>query len=109
MRKNNTNGFYKRIGQLIKKKRVATEPLISQETLGRLIGLSRVSVVNIEQGKHRIHIHTLFDIANVLQEDVSEFFPGDYSKEKIVSNVKVSSEEINNLMEQAESKKGMKK
>lgn len=39
---------------------------ITQETLGKKVGLTRVSINNIENGNQRITLHTIENVANAL-------------------------------------------
>lgn len=49
---------------------------ISQEQLGEIIGIDRVAIGYIEQGRRSPKLSTLFDIAQALDTEVSEFFKG---------------------------------
>lgn len=40
---------------------------MTQEKLGRLVGLSRTSITNIEKGRQHVSLHHLVSIANALQ------------------------------------------
>ena len=40
---------------------------MTQERLGRLVGLSRTSITNIEKGRQHISLHQLFAIAEALR------------------------------------------
>lgn len=56
--------IYHKIGRniyLLRKQRKMT-----QESLAQLLRLSRTSVSNMEKGTHRIQIHILYQIAEVL-------------------------------------------
>ena len=68
------NNFYQSLGLNIKKAREEKMGL-TQEKLAKSIGMSRTSIVNIEQGRHHIQIHTLIDISNKLNTDISELIP----------------------------------
>lgn len=46
---------------------------LSQEDLGLLVGLSRVSIVNIEKGKQSPPIHKLLTLCKKLQKPLSYF------------------------------------
>ncbi len=63
--------FYKRLGVLLKEERKRAE--ISQETLSDYLGLSRVSVVNIEKGKQKVQVHTLIEIIKFLKIPSEDF------------------------------------
>lgn len=56
--------LYWTIGETIREARHAQG--ISQEELAKRVGLSRVSIVNIECGRQRLPIATLYDIADAL-------------------------------------------
>ena len=40
---------------------------MTQEKLGRLVGLSRTSITNIEKGRQHVSLHQLFAIAEALR------------------------------------------
>ena len=62
---------YKRLGEIIKEFRLKKE--VKQDLLADFTGLSRISIVNIEQGTQKVQIHTLLEIAKYLQIPVAEF------------------------------------
>lgn len=65
--------FYQELGGRIRNYR---EPKgLSQEALGRAVGLTRTSISNIEKGRQRVLAHSLLDIANVLGVEVMQLFP----------------------------------
>lgn len=61
-----TDNLYRAFGQLVQAHRRRIEGM-TQEELGRRIGLSRTSVTNIERGRHHVSLHHLFRIAKALQ------------------------------------------
>lgn len=63
--------LYKKIGHAIKSARKARG--MNQEELGKLINLSRASVVNIESGKQRITVEKLLTISNATGFKISDF------------------------------------
>lgn len=63
------------IGILIKQHRI--ERGQTQRQLAAVIGLSRPSVVNMEQGNQGISITTLYAIARALEIDVTQLIPID--------------------------------
>lgn len=67
--------LYPEIGKAISRQRRAATPKVSQEQLAASVGLSRASIVNIERGRHRIQIHTLYDIAQALGVDAHSLLP----------------------------------
>jgi transcriptional regulator with XRE-family HTH domain len=65
--------YYQVIGELIAVKRKVIK--IRQEDLAKAIGLTRTSIVNIEAGRQRLSIHTLYRIADVLKTDIHSLLP----------------------------------
>ncbi len=65
--------IYPQVGQKMRKLRM--ERRLSQKDLAQAIGLSRTSVVNIERGRQKILLHTLYDIADVFEVPVTELLP----------------------------------
>lgn len=70
---NNTDVFYKRIGENIRAKR--KERGLSQEGLARAIGLKRPSMSNIEKGRQNILLHTFCDIVETLDSNANALLP----------------------------------
>jgi transcriptional regulator with XRE-family HTH domain len=65
MRKRDLDALYRAFGDLV---RLGRERLdLSQEKLGRLVGLSRTSITNIEKGRHHLVIHQLLAFARALK------------------------------------------
>lgn len=56
---------YERFGNAIREARTAL--LMTQEELGLKVGLSRTSVVNIEQGRQRVMLDDLLNFAKALK------------------------------------------
>lgn len=48
---------------------------LSQTKLAEKLGISRVSIVNIEKGRQHAPVHTLWDIAEQLGVEVAELIP----------------------------------
>lgn len=65
--------FYKSLGESIRDFRKKEN--ISQETLAKHLGLSRISVVNIEKGKQKIQIYNLYRIADYLKISMDKLMP----------------------------------
>lgn len=59
----NIDQLYRNIGLNIR--RVRSQISLTQEQLGKAVGLSRTSINNIEHGRQKLLIHMLFDIATV--------------------------------------------
>jgi transcriptional regulator with XRE-family HTH domain len=56
--------LYSAVGEKIKSTRLNRR--MSQTVLANAIGLTRTSIVNIERGKQRILLHTLYELASAL-------------------------------------------
>jgi len=67
--------FYKNLGESIRIFR--KKEGFSQEALAAYLGLSRISIVNIEKGKQKVQIFTLFKIANYLKVSLDKLMPGE--------------------------------
>ncbi|RWY49357.1 XRE family transcriptional regulator [Mucilaginibacter gilvus] len=65
--------FYKNLGESIKNFR--KKESLSQETLAKHLGLSRISIVNIEKGKQKVQIYTLFKISDYLKVSIDKLMP----------------------------------
>jgi transcriptional regulator with XRE-family HTH domain len=58
--------LYGAFGKLMRLHREKREGM-TQEKLGRLVGLSRTSITNIEKGRQHVSLHQLFAIAEALK------------------------------------------
>lgn len=65
--------LYSEIGNLIKKTRLLRK--LTQADLSDKVGLTRASITNIERGKQKISIHTLYLIADVLNISPQSLIP----------------------------------
>lgn len=65
--------FYKEIGSSIRKARKDSK--ITQELFSQQLGLSRASIINIENGKQRPPIHILYEISFITGVDIDFFIP----------------------------------
>jgi transcriptional regulator with XRE-family HTH domain len=70
-----SEALYRGIGERIRNLRQNRLPKLSQRVLAGKIGLSRASMANIENGRHRIQIHVLYDIARVLGGGPADLLP----------------------------------
>jgi transcriptional regulator with XRE-family HTH domain len=70
MTKDEQGQFYKNLGESIKA--IRKNKQITQEALANYLGLSRVSVVNIENGRQKPLVHTLIEMSLYLKVPVSE-------------------------------------
>jgi len=75
MKDSTVSDLYRRIGQTIRQLRKRRTPPTSQEALAKSVGVSRVSVANMERGHHRIQIHVLYEIAHVLGVEPHDLLP----------------------------------
>lgn len=64
---------YALVGQAIKEKRELAG--LTQEGLAQRVSLTRTSITNIEKGRQRILVHTLFQIAEALLIEPSALLP----------------------------------
>jgi transcriptional regulator with XRE-family HTH domain len=48
---------------------------MTQSELARCVGLTRTSIVNIEQGRQKVMLHTLYAIADVFGVPVANLLP----------------------------------
>jgi transcriptional regulator with XRE-family HTH domain len=67
------------MGRLIRARRKQLQ--LSQSTLAERVSLTRTSITNIEQGRQKIQIHTLWDIAKALDVHASTLLPPPEKKE----------------------------
>jgi len=58
--------FYKEFGRLLRAARERTESKLTQHELAQIVGLSRTSITNIENGKQHISLQMLFVFANAV-------------------------------------------
>lgn len=63
---------------------------LSQEYLAKQVGLTRTSLVNMEQGRQWVNIKTLVDISEALGLSVSDLVPVNMSLSKVRANKKKS-------------------
>jgi len=66
MKDSQLDPFYRAFGKLVRTHR-ESRPDMTQERLGKLVGLSRTSITNIEKGRQHIALHQLFAIAEALK------------------------------------------
>lgn len=79
MQKEEQEYLYESIGSQIKKLRKKSR--FSQEQLAKKLGLSRVSVVNIECGRQHPSIHLLVEISRILNVKISSFINDEMFKD----------------------------
>jgi transcriptional regulator with XRE-family HTH domain len=62
---------YRLIGERIRDERRKQQ--LTQAQLANLVGLKRSSITNVEQGRQKLLVHTLIDIANSLSTPPTRF------------------------------------
>lgn len=67
------SAFYEQLGGNIRECRKRLK--LSQDALGKLIGLTRTSLTNIENGRQHPPLHTFCDLLEQLKVDVWELLP----------------------------------
>lgn len=79
--------FYKNVGKSIKDKR--NDCGNSQEELANALNISRVSMVNIENGKQRLPVHIINDICYLLKCSIADIVPSrsEYNHSKFPDNI----------------------
>lgn len=65
--------FYKQLGDNIRKCRNRRN--LSQDALAKLVGLTRTSLTNIENGRQHPPLHTFCEIVEQLKVDISQLLP----------------------------------
>lgn len=69
----NEQQFYQEVGRRIRKER--KDRHITQEDLGKAVGLTRTSVTNIERGRQKLLLHTLADCSAALGVAIARLLP----------------------------------
>ena len=67
--------FYLEVGSRIRDARLKRTPRLTQEALAKMVGLTRTSITNVEQGRQKCLLHTLADIAATLHVAVESLIP----------------------------------
>ena len=81
MKRSNPEAFYRNFGHLVGNARRTRN--LTQGQLADSVGLTRTSITNIEKGRQKILIHTLFDIAAVLNVEPATLFPAGASPSQL--------------------------
>ena len=69
------DGLYRELGRKIRQAREGQGQKLSQGALAQRLGISRASMVNIEAGRQRAPLHLLWQIAELLQTDLTLLIP----------------------------------
>lgn len=65
--------LYQALGRLMRKAR--EEAGVTQDQLAALVGLTRTSITNIEGGRQKIQVHTLYAVAQALHLSPTALLP----------------------------------
>lgn len=65
--------LYEIVGRRVTEARKAAK--LTQEELALSVSLTRTSITNIEKGRQKLLLHTLFDLAHAMQVPVSQLMP----------------------------------
>jgi transcriptional regulator with XRE-family HTH domain len=84
--------FYQLVGERVLRMRLTRE--LSQGKLADRVGLTRVSIVNIEKGRQRTPLHVLWQIAKALDVELTTFIPGSQDFEAMASGVQLDTDTI---------------
>jgi transcriptional regulator with XRE-family HTH domain len=74
MKNGQAEAVYREFGKLMRLHRGAQDGL-TQEALGKLVGLSRTSITNIEKGRQPVALHQLFALAEALRVRPAALLP----------------------------------
>ncbi len=66
-------GLYAELGALVRARRERAR--MTQGDLARRIGMTRTSITNIESGRQKVQLHTLYDIGAALGASPAELLP----------------------------------
>ena len=94
---NKLEPFYLKLGENIRQLR--TQRKIKQAVIASHLGLSRISISNIESGTQRIQLHYLQILAKLLQVSLDELLPNMENLNTEITNKlekKISNTEISN-------------
>ena len=69
----NSEDLYRGVGQRIRK--IREERKLTQAELATIVSLTRTSITNIEQGRQKLLLHTLYDIAAALAVEPKDLLP----------------------------------
>ncbi len=66
-------GLYEALGRLVRSHRERAQ--LTQDELARRVGMTRTSITNIESGRQKVQIHTLYQIARSLEVSPNALLP----------------------------------
>ena len=67
--------FYQEVGQRVREARLRRIPRLTQEALAQMVGLTRTSITNVEQGRQKCLLHTVANIAAALHVPAGSLIP----------------------------------
>ena len=67
--------FYEEVGRRIRDARKGRKPALTQDGLAKLVGLTRTSITNVEQGRQKCLLHTFAEIATALHVEAATLIP----------------------------------
>lgn len=79
--KENQDIFYKKLGEAIRSARKKSN--LTQDDLADQLGLTRISIVNFEQGTQKIQLHNLVELTSVLNIEPGDLLTPLYATMKI--------------------------
>ena len=71
----NCESFYAEVGRRVREARLRRKPRLTQQSLADMVCLTRTSITNLEKGRQKFLLHTLADIAKVLQVEAASLLP----------------------------------
>jgi len=70
-----TERLYAEIGRRVRRIRETQTPRMSQDDLARILDLKRTSITNIESGRQKMTVDTLYRLCEYFALDISEVLP----------------------------------
>lgn len=81
LREKQKTAFYIALGRTISRLRLETKK--SQEELAKKVGISRTTLINIENGSQSVSLHVAIAISQVLRCDLMSMLPSKEEYEKV--------------------------
>jgi DNA-binding XRE family transcriptional regulator len=75
MKEQDLDALHHAFGNLVRRRRQQRSNPLGQESLGRLVGLSRTSTGNVEKGRHHLVIHQPLAFARALNVPPEALLP----------------------------------
>jgi len=73
--------LYEAVGRRVREARKAAK--LTQEDLASRVSLTRTSVTNIEKGRQKLLLHTLFELASAMKTPVNRLIPESEPAERV--------------------------